>query len=59
MGDRILVLKGRPSRIAETIPITLPRPRSRASLREPHFAELRERVWNSLLSEARAAEFRI
>jgi len=59
MGDRVIVLKGRPSGIHETIAIDLPRPRSRDTLREPRFAELRERVWSTLLSEARAAEFQI
>jgi NitT/TauT family transport system ATP-binding protein len=59
MGDRVFVLKGRPSRIEETIAIDLARPRSRATLREPHFAELRERVWGTLMSEARRAEFQL
>jgi NitT/TauT family transport system ATP-binding protein len=57
LGDRVVVLKGRPSRIEETITVDLPRPRSRATLGEPRFAELRERVWNKLMSEARKAEF--
>jgi len=52
-------LKGRPSSIHETITIDLPGPRTRATLREPHFAELRERVWSTLMSEARAAEFQL
>jgi NitT/TauT family transport system ATP-binding protein len=59
MGDRVIVLKGRPSNIAETIAVDLPRPRSRETLREPRFAELREQVWSTLLSEARAAEFQL
>ena len=45
--------------IAETIAIDLPRPRSRQTLREPRFAELRERVWDTLMSEARKAEFQL
>jgi NitT/TauT family transport system ATP-binding protein len=57
LGDRVVVLKGRPSKIEETIPVDLPRPRTRATLREPRFAELRERVWGTLMSEARKAEF--
>ena len=57
LGDRVVVLKGRPSRIEETIAVDLPRPRSRATLGEPRFAELRERVWSTLMSEARKAEF--
>jgi NitT/TauT family transport system ATP-binding protein len=59
MGDRVFVLKGRPSSIQETISIDLPRPRSRDTLREPRFAELRERVWSTLMSEARQAEFHL
>jgi len=59
MGDRVMVLKGRPSNIDETISVDLPRPRSRATLREPRFAELRERVWNRLVAEARAAEYQL
>ncbi len=45
LGHRVIVLKGRPSSIHETIEIDLPHPRTRATLREPRFAELRERVW--------------
>jgi NitT/TauT family transport system ATP-binding protein len=59
MGDRVIVLKGRPSAIDETIAVDLPRPRSRETLRAPRFAELREQVWSTLLSEARAAEFQL
>jgi len=59
MGDRVLVLKGRPSSIREVIAIDLPRPRSRDTLRQPRFAELRELVWGTLMSEARRAEFEL
>jgi NitT/TauT family transport system ATP-binding protein len=59
MGDRVIVLKGRPSRIQETIDVDLPRPRSRGTLSEPAFAALRERVWSTLFSEARQAEFQL
>jgi NitT/TauT family transport system ATP-binding protein len=59
LGDRVVVLKGRPSKIEETIEVDLPRPRSRATLSEPRFAELRERVWGTLMSEARRAEFEL
>ena len=59
LGDRVVVLKGRPSKIEETIEVDLPRPRSRATLSEPRFAELRERVWSTLMNEARKAEFTI
>src|SRR6201996_9376129 len=59
MGDRVVVLKGRPARVDQDIAIDLPRPRSRATLALPRFAELREQVWDNLMSEARRAEFQI
>ncbi len=59
MGDRVVVLKGRPSCIYEIIDIDLPRPRSRKTLADPHFAELREHVWETLMHEARKAEFTV
>jgi len=59
MGDRVVVLKGRPSRVHEIIAIDLPRPRDRATLGAPRFAQLRERVWSTLMVEARAAEFHL
>jgi NitT/TauT family transport system ATP-binding protein len=59
MGDRVVVLRGRPSRVEENIVVDLPRPRSRATLSLPRFAELRERVWSTLMNEARKAEFQL
>jgi NitT/TauT family transport system ATP-binding protein len=59
LGHRVIVLKGRPSSIHETVAIDLPHPRTRATLREPRFAELRERVWSTLMREAREAEFKL
>ncbi|MGH7000729.1 MAG: ABC transporter ATP-binding protein, partial [Stellaceae bacterium] len=59
MGDRVVVLKGRPSRIHEEIAVDLPRPRSRETLSLPRFAELRERVWSTLMTEAKKAEFEL
>ena len=59
LGHRVIVLKGRPSSIHETITIDLPSPRTRETLREPRFAELRERVWTTLMREAREAEFQL
>jgi hypothetical protein len=45
--------------VHELIAIDLPRPRTRDTLRLPRFAELRESVWGTLMSEARAAEFQL
>ena len=59
LGHRVVVLKGRPSGIHEIIEIDLPHQRSRETLRLPRFAELRERVWGTLMREAREAEFHL
>ncbi len=57
MGDRVVVLKGRPSSVFETVAVDLPRPRDRGTLGLPRFNELREHVWGTLMDEARRAEF--
>jgi NitT/TauT family transport system ATP-binding protein len=57
MGDRVVVLKGRPSSVREIVAVDLPHPRTRETLTLPRFAELREHVWNTLKDEARKAEF--
>ena len=59
MGDRVLVLKGRPSRVHEVVEVDLPRPRNRGTLLLPRFAELREHVWTTLMADARQAEFEV
>jgi NitT/TauT family transport system ATP-binding protein len=59
MGDRVLVLKGRPSKVHEIVEVDLPRPRSRETLLLPRFAELREHVWTTLMADARQAEFEV
>jgi NitT/TauT family transport system ATP-binding protein len=59
LGHRVIVLKGRPSSVHETITVDLPHPRTRETLRLARFAELRERVWGTLMREAREAEFKI
>src|SRR3954463_5055478 len=56
MGDRVVVLKGRPSSVREVIEVGLPRPRSRETLATDRFAEVREHVWSELMQEARQAE---
>jgi len=59
MGDRVVVLKGRPSTVFEVIDVGLPHPRSRKTLAEPRFTEVREHVWSTLMDEARQAEFSV
>ena len=59
MGDRVFVLKGRPSNIQKIVdgrPAASAHPRHAARRR---FAELREMVWNTLMKEAREAEFHL
>jgi NitT/TauT family transport system ATP-binding protein len=59
MGDRVLVLKGRPARVHEVVAVDLPRPRDRSTLADPRFAALREHVWTTLMADARKAEFEV
>ncbi len=59
MGDRVLVLQGRPSRVHEIVEVDLPRPRDRGTLLHPRFVELREHVWATLFAQARQAEFEL
>jgi NitT/TauT family transport system ATP-binding protein len=56
MGDRVVVLHGRPSSVREVVDVGLPRPRTRDTLATPRFAEVREHVWSELQQEARQAE---
>ncbi len=59
MGDRVVVLKGRPSTVFEVIDVGIPHPRNRSTLSNPRFSEVREHVWNSVMQEARDAEFHV
>ena len=59
LGHRVLVLKGRPASVLEVVEVDLPLPRNRSTLSHPRFAALRERVWGTLMSEARQAEFQL
>ena len=59
MGDKVVVLKGRPSTVFEVVDVDLPHPRSRATLSLPRFSALREHVWTTLMDEARAAELEL
>jgi NitT/TauT family transport system ATP-binding protein len=56
MGDRVVVLRGRPSTVSEVIETGLPRPRTRDVLSSTRFNEVREHVWSKLMQEAEQAE---
>lgn len=53
LGDRILVMSGRPGRILEEIPIPLGRPRSMEDLANPEISELKWHVWRLIEAEVR------
>jgi len=49
-GDKIVVLRGKPSRIVELIEVDLPGARDREAMRSPEFIRLRDRVWDLVMS---------
>ncbi|HET6617050.1 MAG TPA: ABC transporter ATP-binding protein [Gemmatimonadota bacterium] len=53
LGDRLLVISGRPGRILEEIRIPLPRPRSLAAPDRPDITEVKWHIWSLLEAEAR------
>ena len=53
MGDRVLVLSGRPARVRDEIVVPLPRPRDLEERGDPRVAALVRRIWNQLESEVR------
>jgi ABC-type nitrate/sulfonate/bicarbonate transport system ATPase subunit len=56
MGDRVVVLNGRPSSVAEVIEVGLPRPRTREAMSTDRFTQVKEHVWTELMQEAAQAE---
>jgi NitT/TauT family transport system ATP-binding protein len=55
LGDRVLVMSGRPGRILETLAVPLPRPRDLRSLERPEIGELKWHVWRLLEREVRGS----
>ena len=56
MGDRIVVLSSRPSRVVREIAVPLPRPRDQIETRETTtFLDIRHDVLSLIRSERRAA----
>jgi NitT/TauT family transport system ATP-binding protein len=53
LGDRVLVMSGRPGRIRQDIPIPLTRPRQLANRDHPDVAEIRWQIWKMLEDEVR------
>ena len=57
LGDRVIVLGQRPTRVIEEIVVPFPRPRGQETERDPRFPELKEHLWNQLRDATMAAEF--
>ena len=55
LGDRVVVLKGRPSRVIEVVDIDLPAPRTRATTASKEFIALRERIWALVMDDPSTA----
>jgi NitT/TauT family transport system ATP-binding protein len=51
MGDRVVVLAGRPSHVRAVRTVNLPRPRDRSVVSSPAFINLREQVWHDLFDQ--------
>jgi NitT/TauT family transport system ATP-binding protein len=51
MGDRVVVLAGRPAHVRAVRQVDLPRPRDRSVVSSPTFIKLREQVWHDLFDQ--------
>jgi NitT/TauT family transport system ATP-binding protein len=51
MGDRVVVLAGRPAHVRAVRKVGLPRPRDRSVVSSPIFINLREQVWHDLFDQ--------
>jgi NitT/TauT family transport system ATP-binding protein len=52
LGDRVLIMTGRPGRIREEFAIPLPRPRQLQDRDRPEITRIKERIWTILEEEA-------
>jgi NitT/TauT family transport system ATP-binding protein len=53
LGDRVLVMSGRPGRILEEIAVSLPRPRTLEGPDRPDITEVKWHIWSLLEAEVR------
>jgi NitT/TauT family transport system ATP-binding protein len=57
LGDRIVVLRGRPGRLELELEVPIERPRNPQSIRfHPEYARLRSRIWEALQSQEERRE---
>jgi len=54
LADRVLVLTSRPARVADEVPVRLPRPRGLAASTRPEFARAKARILEALSTGAAA-----
>ncbi len=54
LGDRVLVMTGRPGRIQDEIAIPLGRPRDAASGSDPRVREIKKQIWERLEDDVRS-----
>lgn len=52
MGDRIVILNGRPSHIFDIVDVGIPRPRGRSAVDSERFRVVREYVWNAIMKDS-------
>ena len=52
LGDRIVVMTARPGKIAEIIPVDIPRPRDLKTMGDPEFVSLTQRIRSLLYAES-------
>jgi NitT/TauT family transport system ATP-binding protein len=53
LGDRVLVMTGRPGRIRAELPVPLPRPRQLSDRDRPEIVAIKQRIWQILEEEVR------
>jgi NitT/TauT family transport system ATP-binding protein len=51
MGDRIVILRGRPSEIYDIVDVGIPRPRGRDAVDSERFRVVRDYVWKAVMNE--------
>lgn len=54
MGDRIVILRGRPSTIFDIVEVGIPRPRGHTAVDTERFRTVRDYVWRAVMQEAEA-----
>ncbi|HEX3589135.1 MAG TPA: ABC transporter ATP-binding protein [Pseudonocardiaceae bacterium] len=56
MGDRVVILRGRPSSIFDIVDVGIPRPRGRAAVDTERFRVVRDYVWRAVMQDAALSE---